>query len=210
MGQSEDSKGFVAIGLSTILGISLTATATASHGTFFSASPQMVERDFGRHWTRLTAVAQSAFKQQVTYTYNPNRIRSLFQKTDQVQLSVTFMNNRANRIRIYNQGAGFRIASAQIQYPDGYALIFDDLFERIFGIRPNPKSPIYRRFIKDDSGDGGTFHTSTYCISPGIAVTYDWVSERNLVTAIEFYPEPGCRSDSRTSAAPILIEFEQS
>lgn len=64
----------------------------------------------------------------------------------------------------------------------------------IFGETPSAKFPLHGQTIADDSGNGGTFHSTTHCIVEGVAVQYDWISERDLITKIQFMPENSCRS----------------
>lgn len=193
MRQHQFIKGLVVLGWSISLGVGIQLSANASKPLIFNENPTTVGRYFGRYWTRLTT-KNAAGDRLVTYTYNPGAIRSLFLNADNLKLSIDFVNHQAKRIKIHQNGAGFNLPSGQLDGPNYYPTRFDDLFEYLFDERPATSSSVYRRSIYDDSGDGGTLHTTTYCISEGIAISYEWISVRDFVNFIAIFPEPTCNA----------------
>lgn len=172
--------------------ISLPASINASRRMIFNQTPATIEQYLGRYWTRLTRHHPQG-DLIVTYTYNPAKVRRLF-VDDALELAMTFVNHRLESMQIRSPKA-FRLRKfGEKDYPNFYPSQFDEVFEVIFGYRPSTRSPLYGQQIADDSGDGGTLHTSTYCIEEGIAITYDWISERDLALQATFLSEPKCRS----------------
>ena len=40
---------------------------------------------------------------------------------------------------------------------------------------------------------GGTLHVSRYCVTQGIAISYEWISERDLALQVTLVPESKCK-----------------
>ncbi|MBM0745546.1 hypothetical protein JOY44_29930 (plasmid) [Phormidium sp. CLA17] len=193
MRQYQFIKGLVVLGLNISIGVGIQSSANASRQVIFNESPTIIEDYFGQYWTRLTTT-NAAGDRLVKYTYNPGAIRSLFLNANNLRLSIDFVNNRAERIKIHQNGMGFNIRSEQLDEPNYYPTCFNNLFKYIFGYPPSTNSPVYRRSVYDDSGEGGTLHITTHCISEGIAISYEWISVRDFVHFIEIFQEPACIS----------------
>lgn len=191
MEKSQFIKNVMAVGASIFLGVGIHTSLSANRRIIFNENPTTIEHYFGQYWSRLTTT-NTAGDRVVTYTYNPGAIRSLFLNADKLKLSIDFVNDRAERIKIHQDELGFDILSEPLDYPNYYPTSFNNLFEHIFGYRPSTSSQFYGRLIYDDSGDGGTFHTTTYCVAEGIAISYEWISSRTFVHFIEISQEPNC------------------
>ncbi len=163
-------------------------SVNAQKRPIFGENLKTINKYFGHYWTRLTW-ENNAGNRLITYTYNPSHIRKLFPKADVSKLEVTFTNNRANYINI-----GMTIILQEFA-ENGYPVEFDALFEYIFGYRPSSQSSIYRKLIRDGAADpGGTLHESAYCVNDGIAIAYEYASERDLAIRVSFSQEAECNT----------------
>ncbi len=191
MAQKTIAGKIISLGTVALMAAGFQTSVDALERSIFNQNPATIERYFGPYWSRLTTSTRSG-DHRVTYTYNPGAIRSLFPDAEGLRISVEFINHQAKRIKIHQNGTGFDIPPRQLRESDYYPVVFDALFEDIFGYRPPTHSQLHGRSIYDDSGDGGTLHTSTYCIAEGIAISYEWISVRNFVNYIDILQEPTC------------------
>ncbi|KKJ01083.1 hypothetical protein [Prochlorothrix hollandica] len=165
--------------------------------------PATVEQTLGPYWSKLT-VRLGGIDRHITYTYNPQRLRPLFLHSDPLTLAVDFVNHRADRIRI---GQGFDIPPGQLDSPDFYPSAFDGVYAALFGTPVAATDPHYRQRIQDDEGEGGTFHTTTFCLGGGIALTYEWISSRSFVNYLDLQRSEACGS---LSAFPVGLSCRRS
>ena len=184
------TKALTILGLSTFLVTGMQPFAVSGERSIFGENPTDIERYFGPYWTRLT-LGDAEGDLNVTYTYSPGRIRSLFNNAEDLRLSVRFINDQAVSVRIHQDGAGFNIPSERFESSDHSLNIFDDVFESTFGYRPPVTSPVYRQILQPGSLQG-TLHTVTYCISEEIAMSYEWISTEDYIWFIRFFQEPAC------------------
>lgn len=191
MRQSQFFKSLAIFGASFFLGVTMHTPVSANKRIIFNENPTTIEHYFGKHWSRLTTTS-TAGDRVVTYTYNPQKIRSLFLNAEKLRLSIDFVNNRAERITIDQDGNGFDIPPEQLGYPNYYPTSFNNLFEYVFGYFPSTSEQFQGRLIYDDSGDGGTLHVSKYCLTKGIAISYEWISIRTFIYSIEIIQEKEC------------------
>jgi hypothetical protein len=168
-------------------------SVSAQRRVIFSENPATVASYFGTYWTRLTTTNETGDR-TITYTYNANQIRRFF-ADQKLELAVTFINDQAQSVTVgTRQLHSFQLKPlTEEDYPNYYPSQFDELFKIIFGETPSANFPLHGQAIADDSGDGGTFHSTTHCVVEGIAVQSDWISERDLITKIKFMPETRCQ-----------------
>lgn len=184
MWRQQVAQYLVILGISGVLWNAI--PANAQKRVVFSESPAAVEHYFGQYWTRLTL--GEGRDRTVTYTYNPQAVRQLFQ-AENATLSVRFVNDQADLITIQNLGV---VLEQQQSETDWYPPQFDQLYEILFGERPPSDSPVHGRLILDTSGEAGTLQTSTYCLDDGVAISYEWASDRDLITYATIFPEADC------------------
>jgi hypothetical protein len=191
MAQKTIAGKIISFGTVVLVAAGFHASVDAHERLIFNQNPAAIEQYFGPYWSRLTTTTGSG-DHRVTYAYNPGAIRSLFPNAEGLRISVEFINHQAKRIKIHQNGTGFDIPSGQLRESDYYPVVFDALFEDIFGYHPPANFQLHGRSIYDDSGDGGTLHTTTYCIAEGIAISYEWISVRSFVNYIDILQEPTC------------------
>lgn len=177
-------------GASILLGAGVQIPVSAQVRPIFNENPLTIEQFFGPPWSRLTTTTPAGDR-RVIYTYSPGAMRSLFLNADDLRLSVEFINDQVERIKIHQDGSGFDIPEP-LAYPDDYPTTFNAVLDYVFGDRPTTSLPWQQRLLYDNSGDGGTLHTSAYCINQGIAISYEWISTRTFVHFIEIVPATSC------------------
>lgn len=177
-------------GFSMLLIAGTSLAGSADERPVFGESPTAIEQYFGSYWSRLTEVNQ-ADHHVVTYTYSPGEIRSLFFDAENLRLSITVVNDEAELIRIHENGGSFNIPTEPNQPLDFPPLVFDRVFEYVFGDRPMTASPMDRRILNPGEAHG-TLQTITYCISQGIAASYERISTADHIWFVEFFQEPAC------------------
>ncbi|MDX2099418.1 MAG: hypothetical protein SFW36_16690 [Leptolyngbyaceae cyanobacterium bins.59] len=159
----------------------------AGQRNLFDQNPTTISRYLGSYWTRLTRTL-SPTEQLVTYTYNPRQIRRLFPKAQVSKLEVNFKNSRVTSISVW-----MTLILEKFE-ENGYPAELEPLFVHFFGYRPSAQSSVYRKIIADGSQDpGGTLHVNAYCMSDGIAMAYEYASERNLAIYVNFFLDEACR-----------------
>ena len=181
---------FAIFGLGVSLFLGLQSPATSGERSIFGETPSAVEGYFGPYWTRLTT-QNTADDRIVVYTYSPGTMRSLFLNAEELRVSVTFVNDRAYHVKVHDNGGGFNIPANPSGSQQNSTRVFDDVFEYIFGYRPPTSSPVYRRLLNPGALHG-TLHMVTYCMSEGIAMSYEWISTEDYIWFIDFFREPAC------------------
>lgn len=177
-------------GLSVLLIAGTSLAGSADERPVFGESPTAIEQYFGPYWSRLTEVNQ-ADHHVVTYTYSPGEMRSFFIDAEDLRLSITFVNDAAEFIRIHENGGSFNIPADPDQ-PSGFPpLVFDRIFAYVFGDRPLTTTPMDRRMLNPGAAHG-TLRTITYCMSQGIAASYEQISTADHIWFIELFQEPDC------------------
>jgi len=150
---------------------------------FFGADPATIERRLGPYWSRLTAGSN------VTYTYNPAKIDQLFPGSKADELLVVFTDDRATSVSVW-------MSVGLTEFSDnGYPLEFDALFKLFFGYDPSPESSVYGKSIHEDWFHlGGTLHMVWYCVEDGVALSYEYASNREYAIYVGFQPDEACKA----------------
>ncbi len=148
----------------------------------FNATPQTIERYFGRYQTRLTTSAG------VTYTYSPQEIRQLFPQFQQTNWSITFVNNRAKFINLDvnpNENAD------DFTYGQNEASKF---FQYVFGYQPPTWQEQSRQFTGNE-----TIYEYEYCLGDGVATSFMQMGYKQFADFIQLYYNPQCESSALNS-----------
>lgn len=137
------------------------SSATASPArSVLRQSPQAIEQQFGRYWTRLTGPFGQD-KSVVLYTYAPGKLRQIFPKFPKYAFSITFVHNKAERIEL-DLGSLPNVGLGVIPSDEAYGRkITTQFFQHIFNREPNWK-------LLQRTNPGESVQIANYCVGDGI------------------------------------------
>jgi len=112
-------------------------------------------------------------------------------------LEVEFVEGIAQSIKLHHQP--WTLPPGQLQDSQNFPPLFWTIAATLGVTPPDPLAA--PPWIYDDSGDGGTLHTTVFCVGTvpgvggdrlGVALAYEWISDRDFVHYVQLSLSPHC------------------
>jgi hypothetical protein len=149
-------------------------------------SPAVIERSFGRYWTKLTQTNGKGEK-TVTYTYSPAPLRRFFPDRRFATLSMVYVGDRVRSVTMQPYQTAQEQQQDYIKMTEGTVKgqgMEAKLFEGIFGYRPSIYKPLYLNY--------GSFYSYINCLGDGVASSYSIHLGERLADGITLAYNPAC------------------